>query len=258
MPSEQEKTTIDRSPLYPVFSINECIAFVDEIKKIGGKKVSVETIASILGTSVKTNSFKSKISTAKQFGLIRGTAGAVELTELAKRILYPVDDRDVKEAKIVSFLSAPLFRKITDRFENQAIPNVDRLSNILLLEYGMSKRAKDIAALKYIESAEQLGVLQNGVIILEADDETTLDVQTGVSEETGSNIDSNLSGANREVAHRIVPAPSGYQFSIPTLSGAVAQITIPLDVTIKDLDFIMLYIQNMLPAFISNLKEELN
>ena len=49
----------------------------------------------------------------------------------------------------------------------------------------------------------------------------------------------------------------GYCFTIPTLSGSVAKVVIPQDVTEKDLDFITLYIQNMLPTFISNLKEEL-
>ncbi|MFR3285312.1 MAG: hypothetical protein ACLTR6_14135 [Clostridium fessum] len=51
--------------------------------------------------------------------------------------------------------------------------------------------------------------------------------------------------------------PSAYCFTIPTLSGSVAKVIIPQNVTEKDLDFITLYIENMLPTFISNLKEEL-
>lgn len=54
-----EKTVKGRSPLYPIFSINEMIDFVKDISKIGGKRVSIDTIASVLRTSVKTNSFKS-------------------------------------------------------------------------------------------------------------------------------------------------------------------------------------------------------
>ena len=76
MTSSTEKTVKERSPLYPVFSVNETLSFVQEIVKIGGKKVSVETVATVIGMSVKTNSFKSKISTAKQFGLLRGSGGA--------------------------------------------------------------------------------------------------------------------------------------------------------------------------------------
>ena len=38
---------------------------------------------------------------------------------------------------------------------------------------------------------------------------------------------------------------------------SLIHIFIPQNVTEKDLDFITLYIENMLPTFISNLKEEL-
>ena len=86
-----------------MFSIKEIVDFINEIVKIGGKRVSINTIASVLGFSVKTNSFRAKISTAKQFGLIRGSNGAVELTELAKRIVYPVNELDTRRAIVESF-----------------------------------------------------------------------------------------------------------------------------------------------------------
>lgn len=253
----QEKLAKERSPLYPVFSINESIAFVEEIVRIGGKKVSVSTVASVVGASVKTNSFKSRISTAKQFGLIRGTGGTLELTELAKRIFYKVDDRESKQDLIESFLSAPLYKKVVERYENQAIPPVDKLSNILLLEYGMTQAAKDVAASKFLESAEQIGILRNGIIMLEEDDD---DLSSSIVPPTVSApTEPAVSPEKASQTSGFAPAAetSGYCFTIPTLSGSLAQVLIPQDVTEKDLDFITLYIQNMLPTFISNLKEEL-
>ena len=142
MAQSAEKNIKERSSLYPMFSIKEIVDFINEIVKIGGKRVSINTIASVLGFSVKTNSFRAKISTAKQFGLIRGSNGAVELTELAKRIVYPVNELDTRRAIVESFLSAPLYRKIVERYENQALPSQDKLSNILLLEYNLTKSAK--------------------------------------------------------------------------------------------------------------------
>lgn len=108
MAQSAEKNIKERSSLYPMFSIKEIVDFINEIVKIGGKRVSINTVASVLGFSVKTNSFRAKISTAKQFGLIRGSNGAVELTELAKRIVYPVNELDTRRAIVESFLSAPL------------------------------------------------------------------------------------------------------------------------------------------------------
>lgn len=252
MTSLPEKTVKERSPLYPVFSINETLNFVQEIVKIGGKKVSVETVATVIGMSIKTNSFKSKISTAKQFGLIRGSGGAVELTDLAKRIVYAVSDYDKQKTLVECFLSAPLYRKIAERYENQAVPPVDKLGNILLLEYGVTKSAKDTAAGKFIESAEQIGILKNGIIFLDADE----DFESPPVPPESSDLDS-VAPVQQSKAAPPPQEESGYRFTIPTLSGSMAHIIIPQDVTEKDLDFITLYIQNMLPTFISNLKEAL-
>ena len=47
-----------------------------------------------------------------------------------------------------------------------------------------------------------------------------------------------------------------YNFEIPTLSGEAAIIKIPQSVSAKDLDFIQLYIENMLPVFLKNLRNE--
>lgn len=254
MSQQVEKNGSGRSPLYPVFSINEMIDFVMGIVKIGGKRVSVSTIASVLGTSVKTNSFKSKISTAKQFGLIRGSGGAVEITELAKRIAYPINESNTRQAILESFLSAPLYRKIVERYENQALPNNDKLGNILLLEYNLTKSAKDIAAAKFIESAEQIGILKNGVIILETEES---DSESHENISSFSEADTSEVSTEKKSSVSVSINKPEYRFTIPTLSGSVAEIVIPQDVTEKDLDFIILYVQNMLPTFISNLKEKL-
>ena len=247
----QENSTRERSTLYPVFSFDETLSFVEEISKIGGRKVSVETIASCIGASTKTNSFKSKISTAKQFGMIRGTGGAVEITDAGKKLLYSVNEHETKELRISALMNSPLYKKIIERFENQALPAVDKLSNILFLDMGVSKVAKDIAANKFVESATQVGILQNGIIVLEVED--AVSDTPNVSDAT---IDEPVSVSREDVKSPEQNKP-GYKFTIPTLSGAVAEISIPKDVTEKDLDFITMYIQNMLPAFISNLKENL-
>lgn len=243
-----EKNIKERSPLYPVFTVNEIVDFVNEIVNIGGKRISIKTVADTLGVSEKTNSFRSKISTAKQFGLLKGSNGVVELTELSKRIVYPVNELDTKKAMLESFLSAPLYNKLVEKYENKGLPDQDKLSNILLLEYGLTKSAKDIAAAKFIESAEQVGVLKNGVIVLNSDNE---EVDYKVIRENVTSLDENID--NKSSADKLE-----YCFTIPTLSGASAKVVIPREVTEKDLDFITLYIQNMLPTFISNLKEELD
>ena len=243
MAQSAEKNIKERSSLYPMFSIKEIVDFINEIVKIGGKRVSINTIASVLGFSVKTNSFRAKISTAKQFGLIRGSNGAV-------------NELDTRRAIVESFLSAPLYRKIVERYENQALPSQDKLSNILLLEYNLTKSAKDIAAAKFIENAEQVGILKNGIILLESDENDIDSFEDESSSKDSKEVSENSTAESKEEVLTSME-PSAYCFTIPTLSGSVAKVIIPQNVTEKDLDFITLYIENMLPTFISNLKEEL-
>lgn len=49
----------------------------------------------------------------------------------------------------------------------------------------------------------------------------------------------------------------GYNFEIPTLGKKSARFYIPDGVTEKDIDYIKLYIENMLPVFLENLKVEI-
>ena len=50
---------------------------------------------------------------------------------------------------------------------------------------------------------------------------------------------------------------TGYNFEIPTLGKKSARFYIPDGVTEKDIDYIKLYIENMLPVFLENLKVEI-
>lgn len=49
----------------------------------------------------------------------------------------------------------------------------------------------------------------------------------------------------------------GYLFEIPTMGKKTARFYIPDGVTEKDIDYIKLYIEKMLPVFLENLKTEL-
>jgi hypothetical protein len=143
-----------------------------------------------------------------------------------------------------------------ERYENQALPSQDKLSNILLLEYNLTKSAKDIAAAKFIENAEQVGILKNGIILLESDENDIDSFEDESSSKDSKEVSENSTAESKEEVLTSME-PSAYCFTIPTLSGSVAKVIIPQNVTEKDLDFITLYIENMLPTFISNLKEEL-
>ena len=259
MVDEVVKGTKERSALYPAVALDECIEFVELINKLGGRKVALTSIADAVGVSTTTYSFKAKISSSKQFGLIKSAGGAVELSDTAKRLLYPTDDVSTRELLLQCLMTAPLYRKLIERYDDQAVPTEERLGNILLQEYSITRAAKDVAAKKFLASVEHAGILQNGVLILNPNnDERDGERQDAVQQEQTTLAADNGNEKQYVAAAQVKGAQNeGYHFTIPTLSGATAQVTIPKEITAKDLDYILLYIQSMLPAFIENLKDEL-
>ena len=259
MVEEMAKGTKERSAVYPAVALDECVEFVKTVNKLGGRKVASTSIAEALGVSPATYSFRAKVSSSKQFGLIKSTGGTVELCDIAKKLLYPTDDLSNKQLLIQCLMTAPLYKKLIEKYNDNAVPTTERLGNILFQEHSITRTAKDNAAKKFIASLEYAGVLQNGVLILDAhadggDAEDERNDRTETSEQS-TMVSGETAGTESKNDKRVVQ--EGYHFAIPTLSGATAQVTIPKEITAKDLDYILLYIQSMLPAFIENLKEEL-
>lgn len=240
----------ERSALYPMITVDDCFEIIESIDKIGGKVYSNGSIAQALGMSEKTNSFRSKISTLRQYGLISGNQGTFKLTEISNEYLYPTQDEQKKQAKLKAFLGVPLYKKLIEKYENQVLPSIDKLANVLLgKEFGLTKGTKDSAADNFLKSLEQLDLVVNGVLVINPL-ENKVD-GADVKEEVSFN-----DIKNEEQPQEKKNSDRYYNFEIPILSGEAAVVKIPQSVTEKDLDFIQLYIENMLPVFLKNLRSE--
>lgn len=257
MDEEKKK---QKSALYPAATIEECLEILNILKSLGGKSCSVQTIADKIGVSITTNSFKAKISSAKQFGLIDNVRGVIQLTERGRSILYPTSSVIERDILIDCFQSAPLYIKIIQSFMGKALPSPERLANELLKPmYGITVAGKDLAADCFIKSAEYLGIIQNGILSFDklenTDTETVVEnVDDGIIE-TQVEIQDKKSTTQTE---KSVAFNSGYHFQIPMLSGATAEIYLPDNIKIIDLDFFEQAVNCMLPLFIKNLKTTLS
>lgn len=252
---ENNENKRERSALYPTITVNECFEIIETIGKIGGKVYSNGSIAQALGMSEKTNSYRAKISTLRQYGLISGAQGTLKLTPVSNDYLYPTEDEQKKNAKIEAFLSVPLHKKIIEKYENQALPQVDRLANVLLgKEFGLTRNTKDSAVEIFVKSLEQLNLLTNGVLVINASESSSTVVP--VIDNTDCNADNRSNIVHGEQPIEKNFSDKYYNFEIPTLGGETAVVKIPQNVTDRDLDFIQLYIENMLPVFLKNLRNE--
>lgn len=250
------KKTKEKSALYPAVSISACIDFLKKIDSLGGKVVSYASILNVMGiTSPTTKSFLYRISACKQYRFIVTGGSTVQLTELAKRIIYPSTIGEDQKLLNEAFANPPLYAKLIERFQNKALPAKDQLANILMNDYRIIKQVKDNAAECFIESASYLGLLKNGVLCMDEESHGEGHEFNNRSEENPQNVNSNESVTPSK---KIDPkSEDGYNFEIPTLGKKTARFYIPSGVTEKDLDYIRLYIENMLPVFLDNLKSEI-
>lgn len=240
----------ERSALYPMITVDDCFEIIELIDKMAGKVYSNASIAQALGVSEKTNSFRAKISTLRQYGLISGNQGTYRLTAIANEYLYPIKDEQRKNAKLQAFFGVPLYKKLVEKYENQALPSMDKLANVLLgKEFGLTKGTKDSAVENFMKSLEQLDLIINGVLVI-----NPVESKTEVVHENEEVVQNHTK--NEELQLEKGASDKYYNFEIPILSGDTAVVKIPQSVTNKDLDFIQLYIENMLPVFLKNLRSE--
>jgi len=248
----------EKSALYPPVPLSDCLEFIRLVDSLGGKSASYDSVAKNLGlASHKTRSFLGKVSASKQYGLITTGSEVIQLTEAAKRILYPANESEAKQLLVSLFTSPPLYEKLVERYQNKAIPQTVQLSNILMNDYRIIKQVKENAAECFLQSAELLGLIQNGILLVESQEiglTSAEAIATKPENETPHQEELLPQEPTRQLP---ASSASGYRSEIPTLSKLSATIFIPDGVTPKDLDYIDMYIKSMLPLFLSNLKEEL-
>lgn len=119
-------------------------------------------------TSPTTRSFLNRIGASKQFGFITTGGITAQLTDLARRILYlNAGDVETQGLLIEAFSNPPLYSKLIEHFKDKAVPASGQLSNILMNEYRIIKQVKDNAAKCFLENADYLGLLKNGVLCMD-------------------------------------------------------------------------------------------
>lgn len=224
--AEREKST-----LYPNATWKDCFDFVKTVDSFKLKSVAYLEVAKKYGlNSVTTKSFTSKISSSKQFGLITTNQSTIQLTDTCKRLLYPTGGA-IRSIELACFSMPPLYNKLIASFDGKALPTESILGNILMTEYKIARAVKDVAARIFLESAEQLSLIQGGVLTYSESENVPL-----LSEEVETPLETNHMNASKEyetttdVTNHTLSMENKYiTQAIPMKSGNVAKIIIPID-----------------------------
>lgn len=104
---------------FPYSALDSAIEVATAVHENHGTQCDIAQLAGVLDTTVASGKFRSMISAARVFGLIRTKSKTVFLTELGTEI---VDPAKADAAKVYAFLAVPLYQQIFDKFDGQRLP----------------------------------------------------------------------------------------------------------------------------------------
>lgn len=248
METTSEKRARSKSKDYPGAIWSEIVMFVEKAYGLG-KQVSYEVLSNEYGlSSIATKSFRAKISTARQFGLIKTTGETITTTEDARTLLTSTNESEIHRIKVKSFSSPVLYRKLIDRFEGKALPSQASLENILMHEHDITASAKATAAKCFLQTIAELDFNKAGILNLQREQ---LAEQT---ENEENELESSTSSPSEKTAITAptMPSlqdrlPSTHELRIPTFTpGKELRIIIPSDLSADDVEFAKMYVDNHL------------
>ncbi|HEB46992.1 MAG TPA: hypothetical protein ENI22_00800 [Candidatus Pacearchaeota archaeon] len=120
---------------FPVSTLKRAEEVLRTIKSAGGR-ISSKAISEAMG--IRGGGLSRLIASAKRWGLISGS-GTLIITELGKRILHPISENELLDARTDAFTNVKLFKKLYERFGGN-IPKDSTFVAILIREYEIKEK----------------------------------------------------------------------------------------------------------------------
>ena len=145
----------------PYFDLDTSIKVAETIHGVGGGRCSSDQLAHWLNyKSTRSGTYLTRIAAARQFGLIESNGDRHSVTERGMRVVAPVMDTDVTQAKIDAFMDVELFSKVYQRFRGSTLPSDAGLRNLFASpDFAILPDRIDAATRVLTNSAEQAGFL---------------------------------------------------------------------------------------------------
>jgi hypothetical protein len=106
-----------------------------------------------------SGSFRTKIATARIFGVIETVQGKYQLTDLGFAI---VDSKRERAARANAFLRVPLYRRVYEEFRNRQLPPRPVALERTFVGFGVASKQADRARHAFDRSAQQAGFFDQG------------------------------------------------------------------------------------------------
>lgn len=165
----KEKKSKPKSKDYPAYTLERTIEFVSKFKDFPpNKPIAYAVAAKECNVSATTKSFGYTLSAARQYGLIATSTGrSFTLLPAATRLICPTETSDALRAlKVECFSNPKLYSELISTYSGKSIPVLATLENVLITYHGILPVAAKKAAETFINTANEVGVVQNGILDL--------------------------------------------------------------------------------------------
>lgn len=232
-----------KSKEYPAVTLGKAIEFVKKFKDYQIKRpISYAIAAEAIRVKPTTKSFTYTLSAAKQFGLITTSSGkTLTLTDVANRLVRPVEDASVLNRLRVDCFALPnLYTDLINEYSGRSMPAIEVLENVLVSNYDIAPNAANTAATTFIETANEVGTIHNGILDMNSDPSIFKETQNTMTE-----VINQGTTATELKIDKLQETEFEAPLSIPFGEKKKALLYMPLDVKTEDAEYALEMIKLM-------------
>jgi hypothetical protein len=153
---KRERSTI----VFPYGDLDEAISIATAIQRnVGTAQCDLDQVAGWMNQTVTSGAFRTKVNSARIFGLVKTGQSKLALTALGHQI---VDPETEAAARVDAFLNVPLYNAIFTAYKGGALPPTAVGLERHMAELGVAPKQTDKARQAFQRSAQQAGFFREG------------------------------------------------------------------------------------------------
>ena len=153
---KRERSTI----VFPYGDLDEAITVATAIQRnVGTAQCDLDQVAGWMNQTVTSGAFRTKVNSARIFGLVKTGQGKLALTPLGHQIVNPETEA---AARVEAFLNVPLYAAIFTAYKGGALPPTAVGLERHMAELGVATKQTDKARQAFQRSALQAGFFREG------------------------------------------------------------------------------------------------
>lgn len=155
---DARRTYFRSSIAFPYSDLGDARRIAEVVHGEYGGQCTIDQLAASLGQSMRSGSFRTKVSTVQMFGIVDNDRGRLNLTERGRRV---VDATTRNSALAEAFLAVELYRLIFDRHQGGVLPRDPGLE-AEMVDLGVAPKQAERARQAFQRSADIAGFFRLG------------------------------------------------------------------------------------------------